>query len=220
MLRVGAIQGFGLDLDFDLIGRKESPVLAEALRPLTGADVALLATERSTQPNAIKRLTDSHHALARCLAQGMKDVEASAVTGYTPSRISILRNSPLFAELVSHYQRVGDVALADLQERMLSVGLVAVEELKTRLEEEPEKIGTATLLEAVKTLADRTGHGPQSKTTNLNVNVSLAERVAEGRRRAQMSPRALPPTNPPDGLGPEKGCLPPPSPALPPDEAA
>lgn len=181
-----------MDLDLSLIGRKSQPILAEIVRSLTEADVALLATERGIQPSSIKKLTDSHHALARCLATGMKDVEASAITGYTPSRISVLRDSPLFAELVSHYHSVPDTTLADFQERMLSVGLTAVEELKDRLENEPEKIGTATLIEAVKSLADRTGHGPQTKSTNLNVTVSLASRVAEGRRRAQLSTRVSP----------------------------
>lgn len=189
-----------MDLDLPLIGRKSVPILAEVVRSLTEADVALLQTERSIQPSSIKKLTDSHHALARVLAAGMSNAEASAVTGYTPSRISVLNDSPLFKELVEHYRKSEDGALADFQERMLSVGLTALDELKDRLETEPEKIGTATIIEAVKTLADRTGHGPQSKTTNLNVNVSLASRVAEGRRRAQMSTKAL--LHNPSVLGP------------------
>jgi hypothetical protein len=193
-----------MDLDLNLVGRKHQPILAEVVRSLTEADVALLSTERGIQPSSIKKLTDNHHALARCLSTGMSDVEASAVTGYTPSRISVLRDSPLFSELVSHYRGREDSALADFQERMHTTGLVAVQELADRLETEPEKIGTATLIEAVKALADRTGHGPQSKTTNLNVNVSLAERVAEGRRRAQgLSTKVAP--HVPSVLGPVQG---------------
>jgi hypothetical protein len=192
-----------MDLDLPLTGRKASPVLAEVLRPLTEADVALLATERGVQPSSIKKLTDSHHALARCLAAGMSNAEASAITGYTPSRVSVLNDSPLFAELVEHYRKNAESSLADFQERMLSVGLTALDELKDRLESEPEKIGTATIIKAVKTLADRTGHGPKSTTTNLNVNVSLASRVAEGRRRAQMSTKVEPHT--PSVLGPGRG---------------
>ena len=180
-----------LDLDISLLGRKTQPLTAEIVRPLVPADLALLATERGIQPTAIKRLTDSHHALARCIAEGMSHVEASAITGYTPSRISVLLDSPLFAELVAHYRGNKNAALADLHERMLTIGLVAAEELKSRLEDEPEKIGTPTLIEALKTLADRTGHGPQTKTTNVNLNVSLAARVAEGRRRAMSAPPAL-----------------------------
>lgn len=183
-----------MDLDLESlasIGRKSVPCLAEVVRPLTEVDRALLATERGIQPSAIKRLTDSHHALARVLAEGMKDAEAAAITGYTPSRISVLRDSPLFAELIEHYRSNKDAAFADLHERMATAGLVAVAELAERLNEEPEKIGTSTLLEAIKTLADRTGHGPQTKSTNLNVNVSLADRVREGRARAAtLSPRA------------------------------
>jgi hypothetical protein len=61
-----------MDLDLETlgsIGRKSVPCLAEVVRPLTEADRALLATERGIQPSAIKRLTDSHHALARVLAE-------------------------------------------------------------------------------------------------------------------------------------------------------
>lgn len=174
-----------MDLDLPLTGRKASPILAEVVRSLTEADVALLSTERGIQPSSIKKLTDSHHALARCLAEGMKDADAAAITGYTPSRISVLRDSPLFAELIEHYRANKDAAVADLHERMATLGLDLVETLRERLETEPEKIGTGLVLEALKTVADRTGHGPQSKTTNVNLNVSLASRVAEGRKRAQ-----------------------------------
>jgi hypothetical protein len=210
-----------MDLDLEsigLIGRKSIPCLAEVVRPLTEADRALLATERGIQPTSIKKLTDSHHALARVLAEGMKDVEAAAITGYTPSRISVLRDSPLFAELIEHYRANKDTAFGELHERMLTVGLVAVQELAERLETEPEKIGTTTILEAIKTLADRTGHGPQTKSTNLNVNVSLASRVAEGRRRA-MSTQGIA-ARIPEVLGPEQSDLPSLAPAFPRSEDA
>lgn len=197
-----------MDLDLPLTGRKHQPILAEVLRSLTEADVALLATERGIQPSSIKKLTDSHHALARCLAEGMKDADAAAVTGYTPSRISVLRDSPLFAELIEHYRSNKDAAVADLHERMATLGLDLVEELRERLETEPEKIGTSLVLEALKTVADRTGHGPSSKTTNVNLNVSLADRVAEGRRRAQgLSTKA--PSHPSSVLGPGRSDGPP-----------
>lgn len=199
-----------MDLDFPLIGQKERPVLAEAVRPLTEADVAMLATERSIQPSAIKRLTAGHHSLARCLALGMKDVEAAAITGYTPSRISVLRDSPLFAELIAHYTSQADSAVADVQKQLLDLALTGINEIQQRLEDEPEKISTGIVNEITKSALDRAGFGPQSKTTNLNVNVSLAERVAEGRRRAEMSAR--PPAV--EVLGPEKGSLPQPSLAL------
>ena len=190
-----------MDLELALSGRKHQPIMAEVVRSLTEADVALLATERGIQPSSIKKLTDSHHALARCLAAGMSNAEASSITGYTPSRISVLRDSPLFVELVEHYKKNAESSLADFQGRMLSVGLTALDELKDRLETEPEKIGTATIIEAVKALADRTGHGAQTKSTNVNISVSLASRVAEGRRRAQeLSTRVSP--HVPDVLGP------------------
>ena len=61
------------DLGFDihLGGRAPKPVGAEIMREITQADLALLATERHIQPSHVQRLSDRHHALARCIATGM-----------------------------------------------------------------------------------------------------------------------------------------------------
>src|SRR5687768_16258292 len=98
--------GASLDLDLDIaatdfIGRKARSVTAEVTRELTRSDLALLKTERGVQPSHIQRLSERHHALARCLASGLSVADACAITGYTPSRVSILKGDPSFEELIA-----------------------------------------------------------------------------------------------------------------------
>ncbi len=178
------------DLGFDIhLGGRAAKVLnAEVVRELTESDFALLATERGVQPTHVQRITDRHHALARCLATGMSATEAGLVTGYTASRISVLRGDPSFEELISFYQGERAAPVVDLQQRMTSLALDATAELQDRLELDPTSLSTDQLLDTVKLTADRTGHGPQSKTTNLNVNVNLGDRMKAARERVAALP--------------------------------
>lgn len=173
-----------LNLGIRTRGRAAKPVVAAELRRLEASDIALLATEKGVKAPSITKLRDSHHALARCLASGLRPAEASIVTGYSNSRISILQADPTFAELVEFYRSVETEALADLQRRMATMALDALQELHDRLLEDPEKISSSMLLEVIKTMADRTGNGPSSKSTQVSINVNLAERLEAARRRA------------------------------------
>jgi len=183
-----------LDLEIKTRGRPARPVVLTVARELTQADISLLATDRQIKPIPIKRLRDSHHALARCLASGMKPAEASIVTGYCLARISILQSDPSFAELLNFYRSNEEMQFAEFQTRMSALGLDAIQELHDRLLEEPEKLSPGQLLELVKSMADRTGHGPATKSTNVNVNVDLSARLEAARRRVgeMLELRSLP----------------------------
>lgn len=179
-----------MDLDLDILppartrGRAPAVIEAEVTRELSLADLALLSVEKgSTAPN-IKSLRESHHALARSLASGVKPAEASIITGYSTSRISILQADPAFKELVQFYRENANLAYADLHERMGVLALDAAETLLERLNDDPDSMSSGFLLDLMKTLADRTGHGPQTKSTNVNVNINLASRLEAARRRS------------------------------------
>lgn len=164
-------------------GRAKKPVEVEFVRELTESDLALLASERGIKPRPIAKLRDRHHALARCLASGMKDEEASAVTGYDPSRISILKADDTFKGLVAFYHSREDAALADFQTRAAVLTLTAMEEIQERLESDEDPVPMGQLLEITKTFADRTGHAPIQRQVNLNANVDLGNRLEAARRR-------------------------------------
>lgn len=174
-------------------GRAAVPVVAEVVRELERTDMVLLATEKGSAPSAIKRLTERHHALARNIANGMAPGEAALVQGYSASRVSILQNDPAFKELLSFYREDAARPYRDLHNRLSGIALDATEELAARLEEDMQveevkdkKVSIGQLMELAKLGADRTGHGPQSSSMNLNVNVDLAGRLEAARKRVAM----------------------------------
>lgn len=168
-------------------GRAAKPVAGTEVRALTQADLALLATEKGVASTPIKRLRDSHHALARALAVGCTPAQAQLITGYSNSRISILQADPAFQELVAHYQGLESEVHGDMVDRMRTFGLDCVAELQERLDESPDDFSPSFLLEAAKTMADRTGAGPKSTQTNVNVNVNYADAIRAARERAARS---------------------------------
>jgi len=185
-------------------GRGISPTKVEVIGDLTTADLALLASERGIKPVPIKALRDRHHALARCLATGMSNAEASIMTGYDPSRISVLKADTTFKALVEDYRSMGDAAQADFVERTNVLTLTTVNRLQ-ELVEDDDSLSPSTLLEIAKFSADRTGHAPVQRNVNLNVNADLGNRLQAARRRLALAqgsqvleakvirdPRALP----------------------------
>lgn len=164
-------------------GRASIPLQVDYVREMRETDLALLASSRGSVPPAIKELRERHHSLARLLAQGMKDAECSAVTGYSVSRISILKHDPTFIELVAHYRQQEDSLLADFSARAGQMTLTAMDALLDKLENDPDSMPDTMKLELAKFGADRTGFGPQSKQTNVNINVDLGSRLAAARKR-------------------------------------
>lgn len=169
--RIGAAPPRGRDLEIALS------------REIGEADLVLLGlTESAVPASGIKRLRDQHHALARALSAGMTNVEASAVTGYTPSWISSLRKDPAFRELLTFYHENIALVQRDLHERLVSLSLDFQAELQDRIENDAKGMSNKFVLEALVALADRTGHAPIARS--VNVNVDMAERLGAARRRA------------------------------------
>lgn len=179
-----------MDIEIDLFevprvgpGRQAAEVSMEFTRELSIADLKMPARAPQTAPS-IKKIKDTHHALARVLATGVKEAEASLITGYSPSRISILKADPQFQDLLEFYRGGAIEAQAEFKDRMTMVGMSALSELSDRLEEEPDKISTALLKDIVKDMADRTGHAPgKSSAGGVNVNINLRDTMAQARER-------------------------------------
>lgn len=163
-------------------GRRIAPITGRASRELSRDD---LFAERSepVQAAPLKRITERHHALARALASGMGEGEAAAMLGFAGSRVSVLKASPAFAELLALYRREKDTAFAETAARLAGLATDAVLTLQERLEDEPEKITTGQLVEIAKMAADRSGNGPSSM--QVQVQVDLGERLRRARERAQ-----------------------------------
>jgi hypothetical protein len=180
----------GLDLSrLAAPGRKTHRLEANIVRELRESDFALLETRPAVQAFDIKRLTERHHSLARLLAGGVPPGEAAVITGYVPSRVSVLQESPAFRELVAFYSDAKDVQFAQVHEQIAGLSKDALLELRTRLEDSPEDFSNGMLLELITKTLDRSGFGPTSQVTAVNINVELGNRIEQARLRARAAAR-------------------------------
>lgn len=164
-------------------GRPAAEIEAEVSRELTKEDLADLDMPRPAIA-PLKTLRDKHHTLARYMAQGFSDSDISSYTGYSSSRLSVLRTDPAFAELVNHYRVNREDAQRRLDERLADATGTALSVLQERLEDDPDKFDNGELLDTLKILADRAGFGPQKTQTNVNLNIGMADRLKAARERA------------------------------------
>ncbi len=178
-----------LDLDIDIrtSGRAARPIAAVFERELVEADLALLQTERGIQAPTIARIRESHHRIAQAFAEGLKPYEVAIRTGYSQSRISILRADPAIQDLISTYIEDNRKLATEVTDTLNSLTVDAIQILHERLVEREgtdSELADDTLMKLVEKTLDRTGHGPQSKTTNVNVNMNLGPRLDAARQRA------------------------------------
>lgn len=170
------------------MGRATKPLSAVQVRELDDVDVALLGEEKGSRAPALKRLSERHHALARCLASGMEPGDAAITCGYVASRVSILQADPAFQELLAFYRQDVNTKYLDMHGVLAGLSQDAAMELRERLEDDiqsdDKKISMTQLMELTKLGADRTGFGPQS--SQVNVNVDLAGRLQAARERVAM----------------------------------
>ena len=175
-------------------GRPRQEVSFEVVRELTTADIARLSKPRGIKPTRLQRLTDMHHAIARMVAQGQANYAICLATGYSQSRISILKGDPAFQELVAHYRENVSEERSDsyttIQTKMAAFNMDLLESLHEDLLD--GAMGIREKQDQLKIGLDRTGHGPQSKTASVNLNLDYATQIAEGRQRADALTATIP----------------------------
>ena len=176
----------GLELELGelaLTGRKSVPLRWNVLRPLRASDLALLASGAGRAPVHLKKVRDRHHGLARLLAGGVCESEAAAIMGYTPSRVSVLKQDPAFSELLELYRDKADGVFSNVLDQTAGLALDVVTEIRDRLEEDPESFKAEDLRRLLETTMDRTGHGPSSKVEHHHTH-DLAAKINAARERA------------------------------------
>ena len=175
-------------------GRAAKNIFAEVDRLLGEDDLEMLSEERETKAPQIVALRERHHAIARLIAEGKKPGEAALLCRYSQSRVSILLDDPAFRELVEHYRGLVNAEFVDFQKKLAELGVDAAMILQERLEETPNEISDALLLQLVQVSADRTGHGPSAKS-EVNIKIGLADRLAQARERSLTVMKDVTPLN-------------------------
>jgi hypothetical protein len=135
------------------------------------------------KPSPIKALRNTHHRLAQLLANGVDEGIAGKLCNYSTSRVSILKADPAFQELLSYYSGRVEDQWADFVATASNLSMDFLQHLQEQLDETPEKFTPSVAMEAIKLLADRSGHAPISKTVNLNVNADLGSKLDAARAR-------------------------------------
>jgi hypothetical protein len=132
---------------------RKKAVFWEVIRPLRMPDdLPLLSQSLPAPRQTISQLRHSHHQLAQMLATGTKQAECSLITGYSPAYISNLKNDPTFQELIAHYSTQREMVFVDVIERMRSLGLSTLDEIQSRMEEDPTQFTNRELHEQAELL--------------------------------------------------------------------
>lgn len=165
-------------------GRRAGMVAASYVRDLGNDDIQALwdlpEGGLSSEARPLQRITQRHHMLARLVAEGRPDVESSAITGHSPSRISILKKDPAFANLVEYYKTQTEAVYLSVHERLAALGMATVDELMDRIENEPNSFSIRELKEIAELGLDRAGYGPtKSVTTNLSVGLISGDQISK-----------------------------------------
>jgi hypothetical protein len=114
--------------------------------------------------------------------QGRRDMEISALTGYSPGRIAALHRDPSFQELVAFYKREEDALNQDFMDRM---GVVARDLLQSVHDDilDLPYLPFKDKVEAFKVVTDRAGYAPVQRSISKSMNYTIAERMDAARKR-------------------------------------
>lgn len=180
-----------MDLNLELtrppIGRASKKLVYAVGRELTSEDINKLNVERGVQKPlpSIKRLSDRHKNLARLLAAGKSDWDAALICGYTAAYVSILKTDPAFIELMKIYGEERDIQFKTATEMLAGMSVDALHIIQEHMENDElmEKASLGQKLELAKFVTDRSGNGPQTSNTNINLNVDVGNRLEAARKR-------------------------------------
>lgn len=171
-------------------GKPAVEIVVVYQRDLVVDDIALILTQEvGSQPRTLQRLRAVHHNIAILLSQGREVAEVSRITGRSPGNIHLLQKDPAFKALLTHYQQMGEQALADVWQQLSDTGQAALAALQEKLETDPDSVKDEHKIKIIELTMDRTGHGP-SRTVK---SVSSADVVKElvDRKRAERKGRII-----------------------------
>lgn len=173
--------------------REERAVHYEVLGELTQADLAANAALPTPGTSPVQ-LRHSHHLLAWAIAQGKTGTEISLVTGYSPGRISVLKDSPAFQELIAYYETQAEAVDLDIRARITAMGLDFAQELHERLLDKPGSFTNNEALAVATELLDRgLGSAPGKKSGGASISIEFVA--------ATPQPKDISPTGTRDGEG-------------------
>jgi hypothetical protein len=125
----------------------------------------------------VTKLRDSHYNMIRMFAAGLSNGEVAQQTGYTISRVSLIRNSPAIREQVAKFHDHADNSAKEKLDAIVEMQTeIARKGLRRVLDKiEDEELPDTLVLKAVDSALDRIGY--HRKSTKENINVDFAARI-------------------------------------------
>lgn len=172
-----------------------------SIRPLTREDLGMIEEKRESDDRsgggAAARFRDPHHRLARLFAAGLRTDEVVERSGYSYGRVSQLKGTPAFEELIAKYREKVDAAFVanvdDFYDQATANMRMAERMIAERLEEADDEGGAAiplkTLVDISGDRMDRFGYG--KRQTNVNVNVDFAKQLEDAIARSGKAPKLI-----------------------------
>lgn len=124
---------------------------------------------------SLDTLKTQHHAVARLIAAGLETAEVAAACGMTPTRVSTLRSSPAFQNLVIGYQKMVEAESIDLGISIRVAANKALTKAEDYMSQPIQNIDPAVLKDLTFGLLDRAGHSPVAKSMAMTAAVSRAD---------------------------------------------
>lgn len=175
--------------------RASRDLVIEVLREVTDADRAMLASldgvTGTSGTATIKRLRDSHHRAAKAFALGWNMTQVGHHTGYSISRLSVLKADKSFQDLIEVYRKAGTDELLEYSDvatgNMIRGEMIVQDTLQDIIDREAPLTLTELrpVLDIIHARQDRFGYPKQA--VNHNVNHDFAGRLQAARQRSGLA---------------------------------
>ena len=189
--------------ELDIAGQGGSPLVApnnaegspfRIVRELEKADylryTPFLRYNRSEEVGSMQtdaplvKIRQSHHRVARLIAEGKRLNEVANLTGFASSYISVLQQDPTMKELIAFYESKVQTKFQDLIDKMKDMSADAMAELHERILQNPDMVSTKDLVSLAKMVLDRTGYPAETKN-KVDIKAGLdSETIAFLKERA------------------------------------
>lgn len=185
-----------MELDLDIRVPVSREVRVDFVRELTKADVVLVQESRPppTRPSLLK-IRARHHEAAKAVAEGLKQVEVAARTGFSPETLRTLMMDPAFQELVEGYRQIANDAWETNLRRAATVNLDFLSAIEERLHDETAPLSNSELFRGYELTGKMAGLGQPKPAAAVQVNVNLPGRIEAARRRAMIIDGVLAPSS-------------------------
>jgi hypothetical protein len=139
--------------------------------------------------------------MAQLFACGLRTREVAELTGYSLARVSVLRATPAFGDLVDQKRGLDEEVLKDgmqaYHQMILENGLKAERKIADKLDDddETEELSVRELISISRDSADRVGLSKRSVQTNVSIDFAqlLDRAIARTRTVKEIEAKALEP---------------------------